>query len=435
MLMARLRLTIWLCAIVSTISLPAASKELRWFKGNTHTHSFWSDGDQFPEMIADWYKTNGYDFLAFSDHNSIQDSEKWLPIDDRNRPAILAKYLKRFGPDHVEQRKVNGTNYVRLKRFQEFQPLFEEKGKFLLLRGEEISAHADKAPIHLGAVNVKTLIEPKEGKDVTEVIENNLAAVFEQRRKTRQPMLAHVNHPNFRWAITAEELMRVRSEKFFEVYNGHPHVHNDGDALHAGSERIWDIQLTRRLTELQLPVVYGIATDDCHHYNVWGPRENNPGEGWVMVHAKELSAKSLFDAMENGDFYASSGVMLREVRREKKRYTIEVAPESGVSYKIQFFGTRVGFNTNSSPVTDPTGKALTRKYDPGVGEILQEVTGTSASYSLKGDEIYVRAKITSSKLKHQDAPATEKTKDSVETYQSAWTQPLVNTKPVQVSRR
>src|SRR5205814_702981 len=28
----------------------------RWWKGNLHTHSFWSDGDDFPEMIADWYK-------------------------------------------------------------------------------------------------------------------------------------------------------------------------------------------------------------------------------------------------------------------------------------------------------------------------------------------------------------------------------------------
>lgn len=24
-----------------------------WFKGNTHTHSLWSDGNDFPEMIFD----------------------------------------------------------------------------------------------------------------------------------------------------------------------------------------------------------------------------------------------------------------------------------------------------------------------------------------------------------------------------------------------
>ena len=32
----------------------------RWWKGNLHTHSFWSDGDDYPEMIVDWYKTAGY---------------------------------------------------------------------------------------------------------------------------------------------------------------------------------------------------------------------------------------------------------------------------------------------------------------------------------------------------------------------------------------
>src|SRR5262245_24226725 len=36
----------------------------RYWKGNLHTHSLWSDGDDFPEMIGDWYKKNGYDFLA-----------------------------------------------------------------------------------------------------------------------------------------------------------------------------------------------------------------------------------------------------------------------------------------------------------------------------------------------------------------------------------
>jgi len=43
----------------------------RWFKGNTHTHSLWSDGDAAPEHIADWYKSHGYDFLVLSDHNIL----------------------------------------------------------------------------------------------------------------------------------------------------------------------------------------------------------------------------------------------------------------------------------------------------------------------------------------------------------------------------
>jgi hypothetical protein len=53
--------------------LPVTADGPRWWKGNLHTHSFWSDGDDFPEMIADWYKTRGYHFLGLSDHNVLSD--------------------------------------------------------------------------------------------------------------------------------------------------------------------------------------------------------------------------------------------------------------------------------------------------------------------------------------------------------------------------
>ena len=45
--------------------------ELKWYRGNMHTHSLWSDGDDYPEMIASWYKERGYDFLVFTDHNVL----------------------------------------------------------------------------------------------------------------------------------------------------------------------------------------------------------------------------------------------------------------------------------------------------------------------------------------------------------------------------
>jgi hypothetical protein len=50
-----------------------------------------------------------------------------------------------------------------------------------------------------------------------------------------------------------------------------------------------------------------------------------------------------------------------------------------------------------------------------VGTVLARVEGTSASYVLKGDELYVRAKIISLRIK-ANAP-----RDEVE---QAWTQPI-----------
>ena len=51
-----------------------------WQKGNLHTHSFWSDGDDFPEMILKWYKDNNYQFTALSDHNTIASGDYWYKL-------------------------------------------------------------------------------------------------------------------------------------------------------------------------------------------------------------------------------------------------------------------------------------------------------------------------------------------------------------------
>ncbi len=239
-----------------------------------------------------------------------------------------------------------------------------------------------------------------------------------QRKETGQAMIVHVNHPNFGYAITAEDLMRVRGEKFFEVYNGHPSVNNAGDVRHAGTERIWDIILTRRLAELELPVMYGLATDDGHHYHETHSHKSNPGRGWVEVLAKELTAESLIDSLEAGQFYASTGVALRRVATSSEELTVEVKPVDGETYTIEFIGTRVGYNAASHPVKDDEGKEMraTRHYSDDIGETLATIQGTQGTYRFTGDEIYVRARVTSS-AEHPSASEPGE-------LQRAWTQPV-----------
>src|SRR6478735_12137752 len=85
----------------------------KYWKGNLHTHSLWSDGDDFPEMIADWYKRHGYQFLALTDHNVIAEGEKWVPADaNATRTKALAKYTARFGERWVERREQDGKKLV-----------------------------------------------------------------------------------------------------------------------------------------------------------------------------------------------------------------------------------------------------------------------------------------------------------------------------------
>lgn len=398
----------------------AHAAELPWWKGNLHTHSYWSDGDDYPEMIVDWYKAHGYRFLALSDHNVLSQGQRWIdPAKKQHGTDALDKYVQRFGAAWVEQRLQNNTNLVRLKPLNEFRHLFEEPNRFLLIQSEEITDMFQSAPVHINATNLRDFIEPQGGTTLVEVMQRNVDAVLKQRKETGQPMFPHLNHPNFHWAITAEELMRVQGERFFEVYNGHPTVYNDGDAVHASTDRIWDIILTWRLAVLDMEPIYGIGVDDSHHYHTQAPDKSNSGRGWIMVQAPFLTPEHIISAMEAGNFYASSGVRLRSVLHSKDRFSVDIEPEDGVTYKTQFIGTRKGFNQTHEPVHDDKGAELrvTRRYSQDVGAVLSEIHGTSAHYQLKGDEIYVRAKIISSKAK-----ANAVVKGELET---AWTQPVV----------
>ncbi|MCH8274274.1 MAG: hypothetical protein IH851_05740 [Armatimonadetes bacterium] len=400
-----------------------APAQPRWWKGNLHTHTFWSDGDNYPEVVVDWYKSHGYNFLALSDHNVLSEGDRWLDTSSgRGTGDALRQYRERFGDDWVEIRQQDGKTLIRLKPLNEFRKLFED-GRFLLIQSEEISDSVEGKPVHLNATNLKEVIPPQGGKTVLEAMQNNVNAVLEQRARTGQPMFPHLNHPNFGWAVTAEDLIKLKGEQFFEVYNGHPAVRNHGDRHHAGAERMWDIILTKRLAELGGEVMFGIAVDDAHNYLQYRSDRANPGRGWVVVRAPLLTPNSIIAAMERGDFYASSGVVLRDIRFDGKRLSIEIEPEPGVAYHTMFIGTRRGYDTTSRPIRNDDGGplAVTREYSAEIGETLAVVAGLSPSYALKGDEVYVRAKVISSKVKENPYSEGE--------VEVAWVQPVIPETP------
>ncbi len=422
----------------SSVRPPTAPQ---WFKGNLHTHSLWSDGDDYPEMIADWYKQQGYHFLALSDHNVLQEGQRWLELKppaviagelvQRGGGEVLQKYLTRFGADWVQQREVGGRQEVRLKPLDEYRSLLEEPGRFLMIPSSEISSSWKRpktattpeqgGPVHINVTNPRDFIASVPGDNAVTIMQQTVDAVLAQRERTGQPMFPHINHPNFVWGITAEELMQVKGERFFEVYNGHPRVHNEGDATRLSTDTMWDVLLTKRLTELNLGVMFGIGVDDSHNYHQQGLGRSNTGRGWVMVRARHLTAESLIAALEAGDFYATSGVTLRDVQREPGRLAVEIEAQPGVTYVTRFIGTRRNYDPRSELVPAPAGQPIAtlphRRYSDDVGVVLAEVKGPRAEYRLKGDEIYVRAKIVSSQVKVNGSIAEE--------FETAWTQPVV----------
>ena len=127
---------IWAAVLLLAVSSAVDAAE-KWYKGNTHTHTFWSDGNDFPERIVKWYTENDYDFLVLSDHNILSRGEKWMSVEklkERGGNDILEKYAASFGKKWVESRGTPGekSHEIRLKRLGEFRDMFEVPAKFCM---------------------------------------------------------------------------------------------------------------------------------------------------------------------------------------------------------------------------------------------------------------------------------------------------------------
>lgn len=383
--------------MVAVLILAACSPKSdtrRWYKGNLHTHSYWSDGDEFPEMIMDWYKSRDYDFVALTDHNILAEGEKWIVVRrGKVYEEAFEKYLSKFGEKWVTYKRDTGRVQVRLKTLTEYRTLFEDEN-FLIIQSEEISDGYDGKPIHMNATNVQTLIRPQGGNSITDVMQRNVDAVLEQSKKTGIPIMPHINHPNFHFAITARDFIGLKGERFFEVYNGHPQVYNYGDSTRPGTESMWD-EINMAYYRKNQPYLYGLATDDTHNYHLFGSKYSNAGRGWVMVRSDSLTPASLIAAMERGDFYATTGVILEEIEVDDKSIRVDVKEEPGINYKIEFIG-----------ATDQDEKA----------RILKAASGPEARFDADDSYIFIRARIVSDKPKENPFQQGD--------VEMAWTQPV-----------
>jgi hypothetical protein len=287
--------------------------EAVWFKGNLHTHTLNSDGDSTPDDVVRWYRENGYNFVVITDHN----------------------YLT----------SVDGLN-----------ALHGADDKFLVVKGEEVTDRFGEKPIHVNGLNPDRLIKPPGGRSVAGMMQGMIDAI---RSAGGVPS---INHPNYGWAISPDELAQVQRTRLFEVFNGHPLVNNLGGGGVPGLEETWD----RILSSGKL--LYGIAVDDAHFFkrpeDKTAPR---PGFGWVYVRAPRLEAGTLIDSLERGEFYSSTGVELQSLVTSARDMTITIRTERQSRYRIQFIGRQ--------------------------GRVLTEMTTSPATYTFTGDEGYVRATV------------------------------------------
>jgi len=264
----------------------SSGQPLFWYKGNTHAHAKMtvqghSHGDSQAAEVAGWYRNHGYHFIAIADHNRYTASVETVSGD----------------------------------------------GEFLVIPGMEVTSDhrypgvngQDKRKIHATALNTTGPVSwDFADSQPARIIDEQAGRI---RAKGGLPIL---NHPNYFFQVTLQDILDAGELSHFELFNAHARANLSGHAgFRPSVEVLWD----QVLSEGQL--LYGVASDDAHDFK-WYRQifrrfgTSPPGGAWVMVRAPELAADSATQSLAQGDFYASTGVHLKDVSTNEGAYRVEI---------------------------------------------------------------------------------------------------------------
>ncbi|MHB8899891.1 MAG: twin-arginine translocation signal domain-containing protein [Thermoguttaceae bacterium] len=415
-----------------------AAPTKHWFKGNLHMHTQWSDGQPLPEWAIDWYKSHGYHFICPSDHNIFQaDDLRFDGFGFNNLPSDPAPFkdetslwkvvsptpswpkltqahvdeaVARFGKDSVRTIAVGDQTYVRLKPYSELEAQFAEPGKFLMIPGyEQTGGCSSDQQVHANFINVREAFPYISAKTPGEILQSTFAKG--QEAYQGQNYLVTANHPLWRYYdYSPADLIALPDIRLFELNNNNVAEGFDRHPQGWMPEKFWDVVNAHRAAHDQ-PLLLGMGSDDRHSYVA-------PAKAWTVVRAASLCTNDLLAAISAGDFYASSGLDFADILFDGKTLSVKIDVREEGSYRILFLGTKKDYDPSSQAVEAVQGpRGAARKidiYSDTIGITLDTVEGTEGAYTLKPDDLYVRAKI---------VQVAANLQPDWQSHPAAWTQP------------
>ncbi len=247
----------------------------------------------------------------------------------------------------------HGYDFLAITDHNVFSPV--ESDDLVMVRSEEVGL----GTVHINGFGISRTVEFVEIDEVVPRIQANVDAILDAGG------IASLNHPNFRWGFNHEHITQVTGPALMEVYNaGGLTKNSDGAPGKPSCEEIWDKVLTTGQR------IYAIATDDAHTYDEFTLEKANPGRAWVYVRATDLTEDTVLEALSSGNFYASTGVALADLDISSGSVSLAIEPDGTQQFTTRFFGKG--------------------------GTVLLEDSGMRPSYSIRGDEGYVRATVLSS---------------------------------------
>jgi len=286
------------------------------YKANLHCHSTYSDGWLTPAELKDLYMSMGYSIVAFTDHevcfahNHLAD-ENFLPI-----TGYEMQIKGELPPDGETYRKV-----VHLVFYSK-----DPKNTTLV---HYCPKEMDYATSWWYVAAMRRAGEPVEHRELSV---DNLNAIIADAKK--EGFLCSFAHPY--WSHNdRRDYCGLKGLMSLEIYNSfNEREMGNGYAPQVYEEMLRDGQR-----------ISCIAADDNHNkpleyvryqLSECDPRDprytDQSGGGWVMIAADELKYDAVLQAMEQGDFYASTGPEIKDLYVEDDICHIECSPAAKIIF-------------------------------------------------------------------------------------------------------
>ena len=265
-------------------------KKAGFYKGNLHCHTVFSDGHKTPEEIKELYMSKGYSFVAYTDHEHIINQSH---LTDENFVALV------------------GCE-VAIKEFPNLSTMVKRDMKVTHLNFYSLDPTVDVTPCYSSVYDNKIKdffrdqIKYEEDCDRPYTVEciNSLIETVKSKG-----FLVSYNHPT--WSLeTALDYVNYKNLDFVEIYN---------HSCYANGLAIDDEHVFSEMLSLGNKL-YCTAADDNHNPNTG---KKDTAGGWVVINSDKLDYASIMNALQSGEFYASTGPEIYEITRDGNRVTIK----------------------------------------------------------------------------------------------------------------
>lgn len=293
-----------------------------FYKGNMHCHSNFSDGYHSPEELKKLYKAHGYSVLSITDHEGLF-----------YHPELNDEDFLTIAGYEIEINQVKGENYdnwivAHLCLYKKsvdkiFQPGFDRNynhNKFRWLHDENLRARVrskgEPIPKIYSADNINKAIKRAQGDG----------------------FLVTYNHP--KWSQEDySRYTRYTGMNCLEIYNhgcfvaGHDEHNGEVyDALLRKGERL-----------------FCVAADDNHRSS--DEEKHDMFGGFTMFKAESLTYENIINAFEKGNFYSSTGPLIKEIYVEDGIFTVKCeTPAARVRFLTGNRHVGLVYNTDKTPV-------------------------------------------------------------------------------------